>query len=138
MASRLIDAGDRLTVWNRTRAKTAPLATMGAAVANSITDLGACDVVFVMVSAPSDVEEVVMGDRGLLSGERRPGIIVDCSTVSVQTSAHVRAAARAVGTGFIAAPVSGNPHVVAEGETTLGCVDKSGKVQPLPEFLRGS
>jgi 3-hydroxyisobutyrate dehydrogenase-like beta-hydroxyacid dehydrogenase len=123
MASRLIDAGDHLTVWNRTRAKTAPLAAKGAAVAGSITGLGSCDVVFVMVSGPSDVEEVVMGDRGLLNGERRPGIIVDCSTVSVQTSAQVRAAARAAGTGFIAAPVSGNAHVVADGEC---CIVASG------------
>jgi 3-hydroxyisobutyrate dehydrogenase-like beta-hydroxyacid dehydrogenase len=135
MASRLIDAGDRLTVWNRTRAKTAPLATMGAAVADSITDLGACDVVFVMVSAPSDVEEVVMGDRGLLSGERRPGIIVDCSTVSVQTSAHVRAAARAAGTGFIAAPVSGNPHVVAEGECCIVASGPSETFQQIKPYL---
>ncbi|MSQ95911.1 MAG: acyl-CoA thioesterase [Gemmataceae bacterium] len=28
--------------------------------------------------------------------------------------------------------------LVAEAETTLGCVDKSGKVQPLPENLRGT
>jgi acyl-CoA thioester hydrolase len=27
--------------------------------------------------------------------------------------------------------------LVAEGETTLGCVDREGRVQPLPEFLRG-
>jgi acyl-CoA thioester hydrolase len=28
--------------------------------------------------------------------------------------------------------------ILAEGETTLGCVDKSGKVQPLPDSLRGN
>jgi acyl-CoA thioester hydrolase len=28
--------------------------------------------------------------------------------------------------------------LLAEGETTLGCIDREGKVQPLPEFLRGS
>jgi 3-hydroxyisobutyrate dehydrogenase-like beta-hydroxyacid dehydrogenase len=126
MASRLIDAGDQLTVWNRTKAKTAPLAAKGAAVAASITGLGDCDIVFVMVSTPSDVEEVVMGHGGLLSGERKPGVIVDCSTVSAQTSARVRAAATAVGAGFIAAPVSGNPHVVAEGEC---CIVASGPAE---------
>jgi acyl-CoA thioester hydrolase len=28
--------------------------------------------------------------------------------------------------------------LLAEGETTLGCVDREGKVQALPEFLRGN
>lgn len=135
MASRLMDAGDRLTVWNRTQAKTAPLAARGAAVAASITDLGSCDVVFVMVATPPDVEEVVMGHRGLLSGERKPGVIVDCSTVSAQTSARVRAAATAAGAGFIAAPVSGNPHVVAEGECCIVASGPSETFQQVKPYL---
>jgi 3-hydroxyisobutyrate dehydrogenase len=48
MAARLIDAGEPVTVWNRTRAKTEPLAAKGATVAGRITDLGECDIVFVM------------------------------------------------------------------------------------------
>jgi 3-hydroxyisobutyrate dehydrogenase-like beta-hydroxyacid dehydrogenase len=123
MAHRLLDAGEHVTVWNRTKAKTVPLAAKGAAVADHITDLGACDIVFVMVSTPRDLEEVVTGSGGLLSGDRKPGVIVDCSTVSAETSASVRAAARAAGTEFLAAPVSGNPHVVAEGEC---CIVASG------------
>ena len=42
---------------------------------------------FVTVSAPRDLEEVITGEQGLLSGDRRPDIIVDCSTVSAATSA---------------------------------------------------
>jgi 3-hydroxyisobutyrate dehydrogenase-like beta-hydroxyacid dehydrogenase len=138
MARRLLDAGVPVTVWNRTKAKTAPLAARGAAVVDRITDLGACDIVFVMVSAPRDLEEVVTGPAGLLSGDRKPAVIVDCSTVSALTSAAVREAARAAGAEFLAAPVSGNPHVVAEGQSCIvasGPADTYEKVRPYLEEI---
>jgi 3-hydroxyisobutyrate dehydrogenase-like beta-hydroxyacid dehydrogenase len=46
-------------------------------------------------------------------------MIVDCSTVSAAASAQVRATVGDRGVGFLAAPISGNPHVVAEGEAVL-------------------
>ena len=123
LAGRLIDTGQRVTVWNRTPAKIGPLVARGARAADRITDLGGCDIVFVTVSAPRDLEQVV---AELLSGESRPGVIVDCSTVSAAASARVRASAEAAGVGFLAAPVSGNPHVVAEGGA---CIVASGPVE---------
>lgn len=119
MARRLVDAGHDVTVWNRTRAKTDDLAAAGAKVADSIHDLAAVDVVFIMVSTPKDLEQVVTGDGGLLSAPKLPEIIVDCSSVSAETSAAVRQAAAAKGVAFIGAPISGNPHVVAEGRSSL-------------------
>jgi 3-hydroxyisobutyrate dehydrogenase-like beta-hydroxyacid dehydrogenase len=126
MAGRLIDAGERVSVWNRTASKTAPLVARGARAVERITDLGGCDIVFIMVSTPGDLQEVVCGEDGLLSGDRRPGTIVDCSTVSAAASAGVRAAANTAGAAFLAAPVSGNPHVVAEGGA---CIVASGPAE---------
>ena len=119
MAGRLIDAGHRVTVWNRTRAKTDPLAARGATVADTITELAASDVVFVMVSTPHDLEQVVCGEGGLLAADPHPRVIVDCSTVDAAMSAQVRAACADAGVAFLASPVSGNPHVVAAGESVL-------------------
>mgnify|MGYP001059152269 CR=1 FL=1 len=50
MAERLAKAGADLTVWNRTRSKAEPLAKHGAKVAEKLSDLAACVIVFVMVS----------------------------------------------------------------------------------------
>jgi 3-hydroxyisobutyrate dehydrogenase-like beta-hydroxyacid dehydrogenase len=86
--------------------------------------------VFVTVSAPRDLEEVITGEHGLLSGDRRPGVVMDCSTVSAAASASVRASANAAGTEFLAAPVSGNAHMVADG---LACIVASG---PIESFQR--
>lgn len=119
MAGRLIDVGNEVLVWNRTPSKTEPLVDAGAKAVASISDLTAASIVFVMVSTDNDLEEVLAGPGGLLSQDRRPQVIVDCSTVSAETSARVRALATEASVEFLAAPVSGNPHVVAEGGSCL-------------------
>jgi 3-hydroxyisobutyrate dehydrogenase-like beta-hydroxyacid dehydrogenase len=117
--ARLLKAGHPVTVWNRTTAKANALAEHGATVAGSIAELAGRDLVFVMVSTPRDLEEVVFGEAGLLSAAKRPTVIVDCSTVSAESSQRVREAVAAAGSQFLAAPVSGNPHMVAEGSAVL-------------------
>jgi len=119
MAHRLIEAGHDVTVWNRTKSKTEPLAAAGAKVAGEIVGLAETDIVFIMVSTPKDLAEVVTGEKGLLSAASRPKVIVDCSSVSIEASAAVRAAVESKGVGFLASPISGNPHVVAEGNSIL-------------------
>jgi 3-hydroxyisobutyrate dehydrogenase len=122
MAGRLATAGEDVTVWNRTRAKAEALAHLGCGVADTIADLRRHDVVFTMVSTPADLEQVLLGDGGLLADPERdrvPGIVVDCSTVSMQSSAAVRAACTVRGVEFLAAPVSGNGKVVKAGGLSL-------------------
>lgn len=135
MATRLAVAGSPVTVWNRTRGKAEPLAAHGCAVADTIEQLRGLDVVFTMVSTPADLEQVLLGPGGLLAGPGAlPGTVVDCSTVSVESSAAMRAAAAACGVGFLAAPVSGNAKVVAAGELSIaasGPRDVYDRVRPL-------
>ncbi|TWF73825.1 3-hydroxyisobutyrate dehydrogenase-like beta-hydroxyacid dehydrogenase [Kitasatospora viridis] len=121
MAERLLDAGEELVVWNRTKAKTRPLADRGCQVADGIGELAErCDVVFVVVTASADLLEVVTGPAGLLrGGSSRPSVIVDFSTVSAEASAEASAAAAAVGVQFLASPISGNPDMVAEGTAAI-------------------
>jgi len=120
MAVRLARAGEKPHVWNRTRSKAEALTEHGCTVADTVADLRAHDVVFTMVSTPADLEQVLLGDGGLLAQPARlPGAVVDCSTVSTESSAAIRAACAERGVAFLAAPVSGNGKVVASGELTL-------------------
>lgn len=120
MASRLADAGERVAVWNRTREKALPLESHGCRVVDSIADLRGCDIVFTMVSTPADLEQVLTGDGGLLADDQHvPGAVVDCSTVSTESSAQMREACEQRGVGFLAAPVSGNGKVVRAGALSL-------------------
>jgi 3-hydroxyisobutyrate dehydrogenase len=120
MATRLARAGEDVTVWNRTRAKAEALAGEGCAVADTIAELRGHDVVFTMVSTPSDLEQVLLGEGGLLTDPAQaPGAVVDCSTVSTESSSAMREACAKRGVGFLAAPVSGNGKVVRAGGLSL-------------------
>ena len=120
MVRRLIDAGRDVAIYNRTRSKADAVARGEATVVDRPVELADRDVVFTMVSASADFEAVVLGPDGLLSGDGpAPRVLVDSSTVSSESSQTVRDAAAERGMALLAAPVSGNPSVVAAGQLTL-------------------
>jgi 3-hydroxyisobutyrate dehydrogenase-like beta-hydroxyacid dehydrogenase len=143
LAARLLAAGYDVAVYNRTRAKAEPLAEKGAKIVDRPADLAGRDIVFVMVAADKDLEAVISGEGGLLSGaaDAGPKVIVDSSTVSPAMSAKIRAVAAASGSAFLAAPVSGNPKVIGAGKLTVaasGPRDAFDTVEPLlARFGRG-
>jgi 3-hydroxyisobutyrate dehydrogenase-like beta-hydroxyacid dehydrogenase len=141
MATRLLAAGRSVAVWNRTRTKAQALSPLGAEVVDSIADLAACDVVFTMVASSDDLEEVVLAPAGLLGQERCPRILVDCSTVSAESSAAVRLAGAGRGVAFLAAPVSGNGKVAGAGRLALAVSGPHAaflEVRPLLDLLGSS
>lgn len=116
MVARLVENGAGVTVYNRTRAKAEPLTHFGAKLADRPRALAGNDIVFTMVTADKDLIAVTTGADGVLSDkERAPKILVDCSTVSEETSALVRNEAQKRRTAMLAAPVSGNGKVVKAG-----------------------
>ncbi|HEY5216476.1 MAG TPA: NAD(P)-dependent oxidoreductase, partial [Pseudolabrys sp.] len=115
MVERLLKAGHDVTIWNRTRAKAEPLVAKGGKLVDKPVELAGCDVVFAIVSTGKDVEEVVFGKDGLLSGSKKPKMLVDCSSISVDESAAIRTRLTERGVSFIAAPVSGNAKVIKAG-----------------------
>jgi 3-hydroxyisobutyrate dehydrogenase-like beta-hydroxyacid dehydrogenase len=121
MAARLAKGGADVTAWNRTRAKAEPLAQYGAKIAEKLADLAACDIVFVMVSTYDDVREVVAGPGGLLSGRNAPKLVIECSSISLEGSAELRATLKARGVEMLAAPVSGNAKVIKAGRLSFVC-----------------
>jgi 3-hydroxyisobutyrate dehydrogenase len=120
LASRLLERGCDLTVYNRTRSKAEPLATRGARIVDRPTDLGDRDIVITSVAGSRDFAEVMTGAQGLLAnGNRVPGMVIDTSTVSMDVSQAIREKAAEVGSALLAAPVSGNPKVARAGKLTL-------------------
>src|SRR5438132_11272712 len=122
MAARLAQGGGDVTVWNRTGAKAEPLTRHGAKIATSLVDLAACDIVFCMVSTWDDVRQVVAGPKGLLSGKGSlPRMVVECSSISLEGSAELRALLEERGIELLAAPVSGNAKVIKAGKLSFVC-----------------
>jgi 3-hydroxyisobutyrate dehydrogenase-like beta-hydroxyacid dehydrogenase len=119
MAKRLLEAGCDVSIYNRTRSKAEPLAALGGKLVSAPRDLADRDIVFTMVSASDDLIAVTCGENGVLSGQTSPRLMIDCSSVSEEASAKVRAEAARRKTDMLAAPVSGNAKVVRSGKLTI-------------------
>lgn len=118
MASRLLDAGTPLRVWNRTAAKCDDLVERGASRLGDLSEAAAADVVFSMVLDDNALAGLHHPGTGLLSGpaeQRRVRVWIDGSTVSPAAAEAAADAARAAGVAYVSAPISGNPGVVESG-----------------------
>lgn len=135
MVGHLLRSGAPVLVYNRTRAKAEPLADLGARIADHLWELGQCEVVFVSVSSSGDLHQVLLGADGLLSGEARPKIVVDFSTVASDASAVVREELAGRGIQLLAAPVSGNPNVARAGRLTMAVSGPRGAFDSVADLL---
>ena len=130
-------AGCDLAVFNRSMGKAEPLIRRGAKPAGSAAELAARDIVFITVGSSDDLISAVLGPDGLMSGPgTAPRVLIDCSTVSAEASARVRAELAGRGTALLAAPVMGNPKVVRAGKMTAAVSGPARCVRPcgaLPE-----
>jgi 3-hydroxyisobutyrate dehydrogenase-like beta-hydroxyacid dehydrogenase len=122
LVTRLLQAGHEVSVYNRTRAKAADLADIGATLVDSPADLAGCDIVFTIVAGSADVEEVV--DALLSRPGVQPGLIVDITTISPAVAEGIRAQAKDRGTAMLAAPV-----------VTSGPADAWERARPYLELL---
>lgn len=108
MAQRILDAGFPLTVWARRPVSTEPFGDTAAVIAASPRDLGAnSDVVGICVVDDADVEQVTLGDHGVLSGMAPGGVLVIHATVRPRTCARIAERASGLGVSVVDAPVSG-------------------------------
>jgi 3-hydroxyisobutyrate dehydrogenase len=139
MAERLIKAGYDVAIWNRTRSKAEPLGKIGAEVVDKLFDLKEVDVLFSIVSTGKDLEEVYFGKNSVTGhGGRLPKVFVDCSTISVDESASIRARIAQLGSEYVAAPVSGNAKVIKAGKLSAvisGSETACKTVTPLLEVI---
>ena len=137
MVERLRQGDVPVQVWNRSPLPPRALAASGATILTRGAQSTA-PVMFSMLANDEALDALIDAADGPLTSATPPGVWVDCSTVSVQVSRRAAAAARAVGTAFVCAPVSGNPHVVRAGKLTLvvsGEQEAVRRVQPLLDLI---
>lgn len=134
MASRLIDAGHDVTVYNRTAEKCKPLVEKGASQAFSQAECAAdTDIVFTNVADGDALKAVTMGDEGALAADPAPALLVDMGTVGPDDSAEVAGEASARGVGYLRSPVSGSTVLAEAGTLTVvasGDTDVFDKADP--------
>jgi 2-hydroxy-3-oxopropionate reductase len=106
MAENLIAAGYDLVAYNRTREKAEELE--GATVAKSPKEVAEqSDIIITMLPDSPQVEEVLLGEDGVLAGIKDGALIVDMSTISPVVTEELAEKAREQGASMLDAPVSG-------------------------------
>lgn len=130
MARRIVDAGYPTTLWARRPASLEPYADTAAKVAASPAELAAAsDLVCLCVVSDADVEEVLTGEQGVLSGLAEGGVIAIHSTVHPDTCRRLAERAAAQGVTLIDAPVSGGGPAAAEGRLLVMAGGDAGTVE---------
>src|SRR5688572_5697406 len=120
MALNLTRAGYPVTVYNRTKEKTAPLAQAGAAVVDSPGEVAkTSEVTITMLSDSAALQAVVLGPDGLLKSLKPEALLIDMSTVDPKTSRQVAEAVRSQGAYMLDAPVSGSTALAEQGTLSI-------------------
>ena len=108
MAANLAKAGHRVSGFDIVAGRAAALAAQGGHTAATTAEAAAAgEVVITMLPAGRDVRSVYLGDGGVLALARKGALLIDCSTIDVETACAVAAAAVEAGFGMLDAPVSG-------------------------------
>lgn len=122
MATNLLKAGLKVTVWNRTAEKCAPVVALGAAHAKSPADVvGAADITFAMVSDPAASEAICFDSGGVLEAIGANKGYIDVSTVDPGLPARIGKAISERGGRFLEAPVSGSKKPAEDGNLVFLC-----------------
>jgi 3-hydroxyisobutyrate dehydrogenase len=122
MAANLAGAGFPLAVWNRTQSKAEEFCSAhdGAALARTPAQAAAeADIVVTMVVDGPQVEEVLLGDEGVVAGAQ-PGLLcIDCSTIGATFTRSIASALDGHGIRMIDAPVTGSSPRAEDGTLTI-------------------
>ncbi len=122
-AANLAKAGYELTVFNRTRERAEQWAAEhGGQVVGSPREVAErADVVITMVVDGPQVEAMLLGEDGALSGARENTLFVDMSTIAPATARELAGTVSARGHAFVDAPVTGSSPKAEAGTLTIMC-----------------
>ena len=118
VAANLLKAGHSVTVWNRSPDPVAALVAKGAVAAKTPADALQGDAVFSMLSNDQVMRDV--GLAGPLLEKAAKGLIhVNLATISAAFARELAAAHKALGLGYISAPVFGRPEMAEAAQLVL-------------------
>jgi 3-hydroxyisobutyrate dehydrogenase len=108
MAANLVKAQHRVTGFDIVAQATADLAAKGGHAAAAVPEaIAAAEIVITMLPAGPQVRAVYFGPDGIIARARPGALLIDCSTIDVETARAVAAAAAEKGLPMLDAPVSG-------------------------------
>jgi 2-hydroxy-3-oxopropionate reductase len=120
MAKNILSKGFPLSVYNRSTAAVQELAKLGAQACQSAREVAEhSEVILTCLPDSPDVEQVILGPRGVLEGARPGSIIADMSTIAPQVSIRIATEAAQKGVKMLDAPVSGGDKGAIAGTLSI-------------------
>jgi 3-hydroxyisobutyrate dehydrogenase len=117
IAQRLMNLGHEITVWNRTPAKTTPLAAAGAKVAATPSQLAASsEAIITILTDAAAIDAAYHGRDGLLSAGISGKLFVEMSTVRPETERKLAAKIREKSAAMVECPVGGTVGPAKDGK----------------------
>ncbi len=133
MTLRLLAAGYKVAVWNRSRSKLAPVTAKGAIAKASPADVARfADIVMMCVTDQNSVREVLFGAGGIAEGAAQGKIVIDFSSIAPGAAREYAQELAAKGVGYIDAPVSGGTVGAEQGTLAIMAGGRSEDI----EFVR--
>lgn len=141
MTTNLVKAGHTVKGFDLVPAAKAEAAENGVTIVSSIAEaVSDADIVFSMLPAGTHAREVITGDGGVLASAPKTALVIDSSTIDIQTARDLHQAAAEAGFGFLDAPVSGGVSGAAAGTLTFmvgGDADAVEKAREVIEVMAG-
>jgi len=120
MARHLMKSEYPVHIFSRTKEKAKDLIEEGAIWQESVAALASgCQVVFTIVGFPPDVEEVYLGEEGILNNISSGGFVIDMTTSQPQLAVTIADKAQKKGVFSLDAPVSGGDIGAREGQLSI-------------------
>ena len=120
MAINLLKAGHNVTVHNRTREKEESVAALGAKRALSPQEAAVdAEVIITCVSDSPDVEQVILGEAGIIHSAQPGTIVIDMSTISPTVTRQIWGKLAQKGIKMLDAPVSGGSEGAQQGTLSI-------------------
>jgi 3-hydroxyisobutyrate dehydrogenase len=135
MAANLLKAGHQVTGFDIVPDLAQGLAAKGGRVAGSAAEaIASAELIITMLPAGAHVRSVYLGDQGVLRKARKTALLIDCSTIDVETARAVSDAAAEAGFDMLDAPVSGGVAGAKTASLTFmvgGEADVFARAQPV-------
>jgi 2-hydroxy-3-oxopropionate reductase len=120
MAHNLVRAGFDVIGFNRSRSALDRLVWQGGRAADSIAEaVHEAEIVVTMLPDSPDIEEVVLGEGGVLASAKDGLLLIDCSTIRPDTSKSIARTAERFGVRVVDAPVSGGEQGAIDGALSI-------------------
>jgi 3-hydroxyisobutyrate dehydrogenase len=135
-ASRCLEAGFTVSVWNRSKSKAEDLIARGARWASSPADAAeGADAIVTMVADDEASRAVWLGEYGAATRAKAGTLAIECSTVSYNHALYLAHELRGRGLIYIDCPVTGLPDAAANGKLTLLVGAEPGDLEAARPFL---